>query len=552
MNGILSTAIVTLFLCGDIMAGRGIDQILPHSAPPQLFEPSVSDARTYVDLAEQRNGPIPYPVDFDYVWGDALAEFRSYQPVVKIGNLETSITAAGEPWPDKAIHYRMHPDNVPLLEAAGFDVMELANNHVLDWGYAGLAETLETLHRAGLRTAGAGLNRTEAEAPAVIETAGGRRVIVFAFGARSSGIPEQWAATATRPGVNLLDEFSTAEAEQIGRRVRALKRPGDIVVASLHWGGNWGYEIPARHRQFAHLLIDRGGIDLVHGHSSHHVKGIELYRGKLILYGCGDLLTDYEGIGGYEEYRGDLGLMFFPRLDSTGRLAGLELVPMQLRRFRLNRASTTDAAWLKETLNREGKNLGTGFELRKDGTLVLRREEPSAHAPASGSSLVATQADYGKERIMEIHSPAFADQAAIPRQYTCQGADVSPPLNWSGVPADAQSLVLIVDDPDAPDPRAPKMTWVHWLLYNLPPDCKGLPEAVRQLPSGTGEGMNDWRRTGYGGPCPPVGRHRYIHKLYALDTQLTGLERPNKARLEAAMAGHILAQAQLVGTYQKH
>jgi len=153
---------------------------------------------------------------------------------------------------------------------------------------------------------------------------------------------------------------------------------------------------------------------------------------------------------------------------------------------------------------------------------------------------------------LSIHSSVFADNGEIPARFTCQGKDVSPPLEWSGVPDQAKSLVLIVDDPDAPDPRAPRMTWVHWLLYNLPAACSGLPEAVRDLPAGTGEGVNDWKRLGYGGPCPPIGRHRYFHKLYALDIQLTGLDKPDKARLEGAMAGHILAQAQLVGTYQKH
>jgi Raf kinase inhibitor-like YbhB/YbcL family protein len=150
-----------------------------------------------------------------------------------------------------------------------------------------------------------------------------------------------------------------------------------------------------------------------------------------------------------------------------------------------------------------------------------------------------------------IRSAAFAHNGAIPARYTCQGENVSPPLAWSGVPAGSQSLVLIVDDPDAPDPKAPKMTWVHWVLFNLPPASAGLEEAMRQLPAGTGEGLNDWGRTGYGGPCPPIGRHRYFHKLYALDTVLDGLTRPTKAQLEAAMAGHVLAQAELVGTYQK-
>ena len=152
-----------------------------------------------------------------------------------------------------------------------------------------------------------------------------------------------------------------------------------------------------------------------------------------------------------------------------------------------------------------------------------------------------------------LTSTAFAALGAIPTLHTCEGRDVSPPLVWTGVPATAKSLVLIVDDPDAPDPKAPKMTWVHWVLYNLPPTTTGLAEGVASsaLPPGTREGTNDWKRTGYGGPCPPIGRHRYFHKLYALDVLLADLAPATKADVEAAMKGHVLAQAELVGTYQK-
>jgi len=154
---------------------------------------------------------------------------------------------------------------------------------------------------------------------------------------------------------------------------------------------------------------------------------------------------------------------------------------------------------------------------------------------------------------LEISSPAFAPGGPIPVRFTCEGQDTSPPLAWRGAPVGTKSLVLIVDDPDAPDPKAPKMTWVHWVLANLPPDAAGLAEAVSpgSLPAGTVEGLNDWKRTGYGGPCPPVGRHRYFHKLYALDRELEGLVRPTKAQVEAAMKGHVLAQAEVVGTYEK-
>ena len=152
---------------------------------------------------------------------------------------------------------------------------------------------------------------------------------------------------------------------------------------------------------------------------------------------------------------------------------------------------------------------------------------------------------------MKITSTAFAQDAAIPAKYTCEGGDISPPLAWSEVPGNAKSFVLIVDDPDAPDPAAPKMTWVHWVLYNIPAEATGLPEAAKSLPRGTLQGLNDWKRTRYGGPCPPVGRHRYFHKLYALDVVLPDLGQPTKAQVEAAMKGHVIAQAELIGTYQK-
>jgi Raf kinase inhibitor-like YbhB/YbcL family protein len=159
----------------------------------------------------------------------------------------------------------------------------------------------------------------------------------------------------------------------------------------------------------------------------------------------------------------------------------------------------------------------------------------------------------GQAMALEIHSAAFARDGAMPARFTCEGRDISPPLEWRGVPAATKSLVLIVDDPDAPDPKAPKMTWVHWVLANLPAGSTGLAEGVAPgaLPAGTVEGLNDWKRTGYGGPCPPIGRHRYFHKLYALDRELTGLGHPTKAQVEAAMKGHVLAKAELVGTYEK-
>lgn len=159
----------------------------------------------------------------------------------------------------------------------------------------------------------------------------------------------------------------------------------------------------------------------------------------------------------------------------------------------------------------------------------------------------------GDAMTMILTSASFQNNAMIPSRHTCDGANISPELSWNGVPADAKSLVLVVDDPDAPDPQAPRMTWVHWLLYNIPPHAHGLPEGVaaKNLPTGSLQGVNDWHRTGYGGPCPPIGRHRYFHKFFALDARLPDLKNPDKVALEHAMQGHVLARAELVGLYER-
>jgi poly-gamma-glutamate synthesis protein (capsule biosynthesis protein) len=364
---------VTLFLCGDVMTGRGIDQILPHPSKPHLYEPYMRSALGYVEIAERATGPIQRPVDFPYIWGDALAELDRVRPDARIINLETAVTDAEDAWPGKGIHYRMHPANVPCISAAKIGCCVLANNHVLDWGYHGLADTLDALRGAGIAAAGAGRDEAEAGSPAVVELPGKGRVLVFAFGMESSGVPRDWAAGKSRAGVSFLDDLSPRSVERIAVRVGAAKRAGDLVVASIHWGGNWGYEVSQPQRDFAHRLIETAGVDLVHGHSSHHPKGVEVYRNRAILYGCGDFLNDYEGIGGYESFRSDLALMYFPTLDAaTGRLARLAMTPTRIRHFRVNRAREEDARWLEGMLNREGRRLGTRVERQLDGTLALR------------------------------------------------------------------------------------------------------------------------------------------------------------------------------------
>jgi poly-gamma-glutamate synthesis protein (capsule biosynthesis protein) len=329
---------------------------------------------TYVELAERINGPIPKPVDYEYVWGDVLTELQRVRPDARIVNLETAITRSSTPEP-KGINYKMNPDNMPCLTAADIDCCVLANNHVLDWGNPGLLETLDNLAAAGIRMAGAGRNAAQAEAPAIIEIPGMRRVLVFAFGLTTSGIPSDWAAGDEKAGVNLLEDLSGRTVARIAARVQAARRPGDLVVASIHWGGNWGYRIPLERQHFAHGLIEQAAVDIVHGHSSHHALGIEIHQGKPILYGCGDFINDYEGISGYEEFRGDLTVLYLPTLStSDGKLVDFRLIPFQLGKFRLNRATREDAIWLRDTLNRESSKFGTQVTLNEDGTLtVLRR-----------------------------------------------------------------------------------------------------------------------------------------------------------------------------------
>src|SRR5436190_16810077 len=266
----------------------------------------------------------------------------------------------------------MHPLNIHCLSVAGINGSALANNHALDWGYEGLSETLRILDAVGVKHAGAGNDSEDAAAPAVLNVPGKCRVLLFSFGSTTSGIPRQWDATSVCPGVNLLDDLSEITTARIAKGMRQFQRPGDLLVASIHWGGNWGYDIPPEQIAFAHRLIEEG-VSIVHGHSSHHVKAIEVFNGRLILYGCGDFLTDSERISGYEALRGDLGLIYLIELDSqSGRLRSARLVPTQMRRFRLERASAADARWLCDLLNTLGKQFGTSPRLKKDNSMMLK------------------------------------------------------------------------------------------------------------------------------------------------------------------------------------
>lgn len=373
MTTIRSMGSLTLWLAGDVMTGRGIDQVQAHPVAPLLHESWVRDARDYVRLAERANGPVPAPVAPDYIWGDALAEIERREPELRLVNLETAITTSDEAWPDKGVHYRMHPANIGCLTAARIDCCALANNHVLDWGYPGLAQTLRTLQQAGIRSAGAGSHADAACAPIVLPLAGGARLLVFSWATPDSGVPPAWSATPQRAGVALLPDLNEAGAQQVASLVARQRQSGDRVVVSLHWGGNWGVEVPQLHRRFAQRLIELDAADLVHGHSSHHPRPIEVYRGRLILYGCGDLINDYEGIASQERFDPSAVCLYFPQLSrETGALQQLAIVPMQLRRLRLTHANPAARRSLQSLFETEGRHFNTGVRAQADGSWQLR------------------------------------------------------------------------------------------------------------------------------------------------------------------------------------
>jgi poly-gamma-glutamate capsule biosynthesis protein CapA/YwtB (metallophosphatase superfamily) len=381
--------VVTVLLGGDVMLGRGVDQILPHPGDPQLREPHMRDARGYVRLAERVNGPIPRPADWTWPWGEVAALLDAAAPDVRLINLETTITADGQFAERKTVCYRMHPDNVPALTALRPDVCALANNHILDFGYQGLTDTVAALTGAEIQVVGAGADLLAARRAAVVAVRGDYRVLVGSVAMTSAGVPESWAAHHDRPGVWLIRDPSQRDAaEQVAAGVLEHKRDGQVAIVSVHWGSNWGYEIAPSEIAFAHRLID-AGIDIVHGHSSHHPRPIEIYRGKPILYGCGDVIDDYEGIGGHETFRGDLRLLYLVSTDAvSGGPVALRMIPLRVRRMRLEPAPRADAEWLRTTIEHTSRRFGTRVAVRSDGLL-------EAAAPRGGADPRRSSAGVG-------------------------------------------------------------------------------------------------------------------------------------------------------------
>ena len=295
---------LTLFLAGDVMTGRGVDQILPSPGDPRLAEELVKDAREYVALAEAVSGPIPRPVEATWPWGDALAILDEARPDVRILNVETSVTRSDDFAPGKRVHYRMHPDNVDCLAVVRPAVCVLANNHVLDFGQTGLTETLGTLDAAGLAHTGAGRNAEEAQRRRWpwSEPGGWSCTRSGRVQRRTAG----WAATADRGGVAYLADLSTSGADALLSRVRQTARHDDVVVVSSR-RLDWGYKVTDALRRSSRIVSSSGSVDVVYGHScapsASRSRSITVAP---ILYGCGDLVNDYEGIRGFESFRSKL------------------------------------------------------------------------------------------------------------------------------------------------------------------------------------------------------------------------------------------------------
>ena len=362
------------------MLGRGIDQRMPQHCDPTLHEALVRDARHYGQLAERRHGPITAPFGPATPWGESLTWMDRFNPELRLVNLETAITNSDRPWPGKGVHFRLHPANITALQAARLDGCSLANNHSLDWGSNGLAETLRSLRLAGIQTAGAGLNPHQAQRPARWLLADGRQVLLFAWAFTSSGVPPAWAAQPGHPGIALLSGINNGSVKWLCRCINRQRRPGDRVVVSLHWGANWVPVIPEQHRWLARRLIELAGVDVVFGHSSHHPLPLEVYEGKLILYGCGDLINDYEGLPAHSPWRSDLVCLYGVELDrASGTLAALELQPFQLRGFQLQEASAADRQLLEHQLGFEATPGGWRYRHEGHGwRLEPQRSEPAA------------------------------------------------------------------------------------------------------------------------------------------------------------------------------
>lgn len=350
-----------VFLCGDVMLGRGIDQILRYKSDPDLYEAYVTNAKYYVPVAMKQFATENNSVSDVYVWGELIKEKLFLDSKLKIINLETSITRSLTPYANKPVLYKMNPKNIGVIASAGIDYCHTANNHVMDWGLVGLIETIHTLKQAGIGFGGIGLDIAEASAPR-ISYSDGMRILIFSFGDVDSGIPTDWVATKSDPGVNLISTLNPDTKYKVVTHISKFSKPDDFIIVSIHWGSNWGYDVEVSHESFAHYLIDHAKVRIIHGHSSHHFRPIEIYSGRLIIYGCGDLINDYETIDNTEhkKFLPEVSMAYFPQYDKH-TLTGLTIVPYICRNMQLVTVDESKTNEIVRVLNTICKKYNISF-----------------------------------------------------------------------------------------------------------------------------------------------------------------------------------------------
>jgi poly-gamma-glutamate capsule biosynthesis protein CapA/YwtB (metallophosphatase superfamily) len=354
----MASKLLKVIAVGDVMLGRLVDQLFQvHNFDPECFS-----AKYFLKLLKK-----PY-VTHDYVWGDLLPTFR--QADLRLINLETSVTTSDKMWPNKMFHYRMHPENVKALKEAKIDYCSLANNHTLDFHVEGMFETMKTLTSHQIAWAGVGSNCTEAMKPTILNFCG-KKMACFSL----ADHPEEWEATDTSPGINFFDVGQWTKKERYLERLkraisqcRELEKP-DLITVSIHWGPNYQWEPSKEFQSFAHHLVDEMGVDLLHGHSSHHVQGVEIYKKKFILYGCGDFIDDYAVDS---DYRNDLGFCYQLYLDpTTNEFRKMKLIPVKINFMQVNKVQdNAEKKWLFDTMKRLCHDFGTKVD-EKEETLEI-------------------------------------------------------------------------------------------------------------------------------------------------------------------------------------
>eukprot|EP01084_Bolivina_argentea_P186960 322151_1 len=385
--------IVRICLTGDVMLGSAVDHILKYPSdpkiPPSPHYPRPKSVLHYIEIAEKINGKIPsreITSQADYIWGDMIQSLKYYQPDIKLFNLETTITSSEHYWPKSGYWFKLNPKNIYILNKINNDgrlVCNLANNHMLDWGYQGLNETFQTLTSNNILFCGAGPNTHEAWKPAVIELED-KNCTIFIFGiwGTASAYWQEMAAGISKSGIAMINPYNYRWRRRKLKRyieyiMKIIKKyvmdynegryegqaeRKNIIILSMHWGANWNWTISDTFKQFAHMLIDYNdanrnrnrndiGIDLIHGHGSHHIKGIEIYKNKAIFYGCGDIINDYEGEDRRYEWKNDLGFMYYIDLNiSTGNIHNMILKGTQIKRFQITYAQNESLIWLQDTM----------------------------------------------------------------------------------------------------------------------------------------------------------------------------------------------------------